>query len=224
MNLFKRINDNLRANLNALLDKAEDPVKLLNQYLMDMGDDIADAEGAVARQLVSVQKFKVQYDEALELGTKRESQAMEALQKNREDLARRALEDKKMQLTRAAEYKIHFENARDTAERLKGQLKDMKDEYEQLKAKRDTLSVRAQAAKAQKDLSELRGSFSKDNAKSGFERMQEKIMQMEAEAAVAAEMETGDSLDRELSVLGGSEEVDRELAKLKEKLKADTQA
>lgn len=224
MGLFKRINDNLRANLNSLLDKAEDPVKLLNQYLMDMGDDIADAEGAVARQLVAVQKLKVQYEEALELGAKRENQAMEALQKDREDLARRALEDKKMQVSRAAEYKIHFENARDTAERLKSQLREMKDEYEQLKGKRDTLTARAQAAKAQKELSGLKGSFSKDNAKSGFERIQEKVMQLEAEAAVAAELETGDTLDKELSVLGGSEEVERELAELKERLRTDIQA
>ncbi|HBQ27018.1 MAG TPA: phage shock protein A, partial [Syntrophomonas sp.] len=90
MSLFKRINDNIRANLNALLDKAEDPAKLLNQYLMDMEDDIVDAESAVARQLVVVHKFKSQYEETSELVAKREAQAMEALQQDREDLARRA--------------------------------------------------------------------------------------------------------------------------------------
>ncbi len=94
MSLFKRINDNIRANLNALLDKAEDPAKLLNQYLMDMEDDIVDAESAVARQLVVVHKFKSQHEETSELVAKRETQAMEALQQGREDLARRALEDK----------------------------------------------------------------------------------------------------------------------------------
>jgi len=51
MGLFKRVSDNIRANLNSLLDKAEDPEKMLDQYLRDMEEDIADAEGAVARQL-----------------------------------------------------------------------------------------------------------------------------------------------------------------------------
>ena len=220
MSLFKRINDNIRANLNALLDKAEDPAKLLNQYLMDMEDDIVDAESAVARQLVVVHKFKSQYEETSELVAKRETQAMEALQQGREDLARRALEDKLLHKSKAEDYKVQYEKSYATAEMLKSQLREMKDEYERLKAKRDTLVARAQAARAQKDISSAAGSFGKDNSRRGFERMEEKVIQMEAEAAVATEI-TGSSpaLDVELAALGASADVERELAELKKKLK-----
>ncbi|MDD3363639.1 MAG: PspA/IM30 family protein [Syntrophomonas sp.] len=224
MSLFKRINDNVRANLNALLDKAEDPAKLLNQYLMDMGDDIVDAESSVARQLVVVHKFKSQYEEASELVAKRETQAMEALQKDREDLARRALEDKTLHKARADDYKLQYENGYGTAEMLKSQLREMKDEYERLKAKRDTLVARAQSAKAQKKVTGISASFGKDNSRRGFDRMEEKVMQMEAEIQVAAEMSAaGNILDKELAALGGGEDIDRELAALKEKLKAKDQ-
>ena len=219
MSLFKRINDNIRANINALLDKAEDPAKLLNQYLMDMEDDIVDAESAVARQLVAVHKFKSQYEEAAEMVAKREAQAMEALQKDREDLARRALEDKALHKVRADDYKIQYEKSCATGEMLKSQLREMKDEYEQLKAKRDTLIARAEAARAQKEISSLTGGIGKGKSRHGFERMEEKVMQMEAEAQVASETAgTSQALDKELEALGGSENIDRELAEMKQKL------
>lgn len=222
MSLFKRINDNIRANLNSLLDKAEDPAKLLNQYLLDMEDDIVDAESAVARQLVVVHKFKSQYEEAADLAAKREVQALEALQKDREDLARRALEDKALHKAKADDYKVQYENNAATAETLKSQLREMKDEYERLKAKRDTLVARAEAAQAQKEISSMAGGFGKNDSRRGFDRMEEKVMQMEAEAQVAAEMTgTNQALDKELAALGGSEDIDRELAALKEKLKPD---
>lgn len=222
MSLFKRLNDNIRANLNALLDKAEDPAKLLNQYLLDMEDDIVDAESAVARQLVVVHKFKSRYEEAAELAAKREAQALQALQKDREDLARRALEDKSLHKAKADDYRIQYENNHATAETLKAQLREMKDEYERLKAKRDTLVARAEAAKAQKEVSSMAGGFGKDTSRKGFERMEEKVMQMEAEVQVAAELVgTSKALDNELAALGGSDAIDRELAELKEKLKSE---
>lgn len=219
MSLFKRINDNIRANINALLDKAEDPAKLLNQYLLDMEDDIVDAESAVARQLVAVHKFKSQYEEAAEMVAKREAQAMEALQKDREDLARRALEDKALHKVRLEDYKVQYEKSSATAEMLKSQLREMKDEYERLKAKRDTLIARAEAARAQKEISSLTGGIGKGKSRHGFDRMEEKVMQMEAEAQVASETAgTSQALDKELAALGGSEDIDRELAEMKQKL------
>jgi len=222
MGLFKRISDNIRANLNAMVDKAEDPVKLLDQYLRDMEDDIADAEGAVARQLAVVRKFRAQYEDARALAAKREAQALEALEKDREDLARKALEDKKLQGAKADDYKSQYDSAGATAETLKSQLREMKDEYEKLRARRDTLVARAQAARAQKEIHGAMGGFAKDNARRGFERMEEKVMQLEAEADVAAELgASGKSLDAELEALGSSDaEIDRELAALKEKLRA----
>ncbi|WP_418791177.1 PspA/IM30 family protein [Phosphitispora sp. TUW77] len=220
MGLFKRISDNIRANLNAMVDKAEDPVKLLDQYLRDMEDDIADAEAAVARQLAVVRKFQAQYEDAGAMAARREAQAIEALEKDREDLARKALLDKKLHMAKAGDYKIQFDNSGAAAETLKSQLREMKDEYEKLRAKRDTLLARAQAAKARKEIHGAMGGFAKDNARRGFERMEEKVMQLEAEADVASEMRgSSRSLDVELEALGSDREIDTELALLKEKLR-----
>lgn len=218
MGLFKRIGDNVRANLNALLDKAEDPEIMLNQYLRDMEDDIGDAESAVAKQLAVVRKFKSQCEDAAVMAEKREAQAVEALEKSREDLARKALEDKKLHLARAEDYRTQYENGSAAAERLKSQLREMKDEFEKLRAKRDTLAARAQAAKARKEVNSIMGGYGKDSARRGFDRMEEKVLQTEAEAEVAGGMGVaGRSLDDELAALGNAD-IDRELAELKEKL------
>lgn len=218
MSLFKRINDNIRANLNALLDNAEDPVKLSNQYLRDMEDDIADAESAVARHLAAVRKLQSQYDEAAGMAEKREKQAMEALQKNREDLARKALADKKIHQARAEEYKSLYENSYGTGETLKSQLRQMKQEYDALLSKRDALLARTQAAKARQEIHRMKEGFGKNTARSSFDQLEDKVRQMEAEVQVMEELGGADkSLDDELSALS-EDTIEKELAALKARI------
>ena len=221
VSLFKRIGDNIRANMNSLLDKAEDPVKMLEQYLRDMAEDITEAETAVAKQIAVVKRFEAQYQEAQAMVEKRESQAMAALESGREDLARRALEDKKLNQSKADEYYAQYQQYRDVADRLKGQLTDMKDEFDKMKAKKATLVARAQAAKAQKGVNEVMSGFGKDNARSGFERMEEKVLQAEAEAQAGMELRSsGKDLDDELAALGrGNSDIDLEMQRLREKMK-----
>lgn len=218
MGLFRRISDNIRANLNSLLDKAEDPVVMLDQYLRDMEDDIAEAESAVARQLVLVYKFKSRNEEAAALVQKREKQALEALEKGREDLAIRVLEDKRVHTAKSEDYMAQYEESFNTAESLKAQLKEMKDEYDKLRSKRDTLVVRAQSAKARREIHSIMGGLSKDDARRGFDRMEEKVLQMEAEAEVASELNAKSAeLDAELDSLDDNS-IEKELSKLKNRL------
>lgn len=218
MSLFKRINDNIRANLNALLDKAEDPVKLSNQYLRDMEDDIADAESAVARHLAAVRNLKSQYEEAAGMAEKREAQALEALQKDREDLARKALQDKKLHQARAEEYKSLYENSYATGEMLKSQLRQMRQEYDELLSKRDALLARAQAAKAQQGIHRVKDGLGKNAARSSFNQMEHKVRQMEAEVQIMEEMGGMDrNLDDELSALS-EDTIEKELAALKARI------
>ncbi|ACL21335.1 PspA/IM30 family protein [Desulfitobacterium hafniense] len=217
MSLFKRVSDNIRANLNSLLDKAEDPEKMLDQYLRDMEEDIAEAEVAVAKQLAVAWKFKAQLDDAVALVEKREAQAMEALGNNREDLARRALEDKKINKAKSEEFRRQHESSSAMAEQLRSELKEMKNEYEKLRIKRDTLVARAQAAKAQQEIHGAVSGLGKDSTRRNFDRMEDKVLRMEAEAKVAGDLREKD-LDQELESLGKDAEIEKELAALKERL------
>lgn len=220
MGIFKRLRDMTMASVNDLLDKAEDPIKMLNQFLRDMEEDIMEAEAAVAKQIAIEKKFKLQFEESEEMVTKRTEQAMKALESGNEDLARRALEDKKEHQGRYDELKRQYDLAKTNADQLRSQLTEMKDEFNKMKNKKDLLIARAETAKAQKQINQAMSGFGTDNAAKGFDRMSEKVLQMEAEAQASGEIRAKNrSLDDELDGLGGSSSgIDDELAAMKAKL------
>ncbi|CAG7633408.1 PspA/IM30 family protein [Paenibacillus allorhizosphaerae] len=225
MGIFKRLRDLTMASINDLLDKAEDPVKMLNQFLRDMEEDIREAEVAVAKQIAIEKKFKQQYEEAGDMVQKREEQALKALEARNEDLARRALQDKKEHQLKFDEMKKQYDTAKTNADRLRDQLSEMKDEFSKLKNKKDLLVARAEAAKAQKQINQAMSGFGTDNAAKGFDRMSEKVLQLEAEAEASNELRSkGKDLDDELNALDKSDGVDDELAALRAKLAAKKQS
>lgn len=218
MSIFKRLRDLTMSNLNALIEKAEDPIKLTDQYLRDMQDDLEEAEKAVAAQIALEKKFKVLYEEQEALAKKREEQAHVAAQAKNIDLARRALEEKKAAEQKVAEYKAGYEKNKLAADNLRDQLTEMKKQITELKNKRETLVARVNAAKAQKTINQAMSGLGNSSAMSGLKRMEEKALQMEAEAEASGELYKKEtSLDEEIAKLSKEKQVEDELAALMKK-------
>jgi len=217
MALFKRIRDITAASINDLIDKAEDPVKMINQFLRDMEEDIAEAETSVAKQIAMEKRFREQRDEASALVDKRQEQAVKALELGNEELARKALQDKKDQQERFDTFSQEYEKARVLADDLRHKLDQMKDEFTKMKGRREMLVARADAAKVQTQINRAMGSFNTDSAARGFSRMEEKVAQMEAQAEASSELRgSHKSIDDEFKALDSG--VEDELAALKAKL------
>lgn len=95
MGLFDRISRLVRANLNDLVNKAEDPEKILDQAVIDMQEDLVQLRQAVAQAIANQKRSEQQYNQAQSQANQWESRAKLALQKGEEGLAREALQRKK---------------------------------------------------------------------------------------------------------------------------------
>lgn len=212
--VFKRIRDITLATVHDGLDAMESPVSMLNQYLRDLEEEIEKAQEAVVKQIMIEKKFNENQNDAKHMSEKRMRQATLAVGAGEEELARRALHDKKRYAAKAEQYEEMGAEAHQKVLELKEQLKEMKEKYYQLRDRKIELISRANAAKTKKQMNTVLSKFDSESALKGFKRMEERIMEWETEAEVRR-VRPHDTYVQQLAALEPDEEVEKELAALK---------
>jgi phage shock protein A len=214
MGLFDRISRLVRANLNDLVNKAEDPEKILEQAILDMQEDLVQLRQAVAQAIANQKRSEQQYNQAQSQANQWESRAKLALQKGEEDLAREALQRKKGYMETANTMKLTLDQTLGQVDALKRNLIQLESKISEAKTKKNMLKARAQAAKANEQLQNLLGNINPSGASAAFERMEEKVVVLEARSQAAGQL-TGSDFESKFAALEAGSDVDDELMALK---------
>lgn len=208
MSIFSRLSTIFKSEANAAIDKMEDPEKILNQTIRDMQEDLAKANAQVAESIAFEKKLKMQYDKALENAKMWENRAMQAVTGGRDDLAEQALQ-KKQEFERDAEkLRVQWQAQKEGCEKIRAKLKGMNAKIEEAKRKKGLLVAQAKRAEAAKTINKTLANLNGSGAFDTFDRMAEKVENLEAEAQaaedIAEDYDTTKSLENEIDDLAGT--------------------
>ena len=217
MGLFDRLWRVIRANINSLVGAAEDPEKILEQAVMDMQEDLVQLRQAVAGAIAAQKRTERQCSQAESTAAEWYQRAQLALQKGEENLAREALTRKKSYQETATAMKASLGQQNAVVTQLKENMRALESKISEAKSKKDMYIARARSAKASERLQEMMGNLNTGSALSAFERLEEKVMQLESRSEAIAELGTND-LEKKFLSLEGAEDVDSELAAMKAKM------
>ncbi len=222
MGLFKRFVNVIKANLNDLISKAEDPKKMLEQIMIDMQEQLVEAKKEVAKSIADEKKLYAQMSEQKKLAEKWEKRAALAVQNGDDKLAVEALKRKKEADNLANEFEVQWQKQKEVADKLKLAIQQLSNKMEEARRKKNLLIARQKRAEAQKKISETMSKLSDSSAFDSFAKMEEKVMDIESEAEASIELNeslAGTDMEDEFKELeSGGADVADELAALKQKL------
>jgi phage shock protein A len=214
MALMDRVATLIRANLNDLIDKAEDPEKMIKQVILDMQNQLMQVKTqvaiAVADQHLLAKKLKETQDSEAEWMRKAEL----AVEKGHEDLARPAVERALSYKQMAENFSQQHQDQQAQVENLKSALQKLEQKLAEAQAKSELLLAQHRRARALSRATDARTAMKESSTSATFDRMRDKVLREEAVSQAKAEL-GGDSLHDRLIALGREDEVERLLSDIK---------
>ena len=224
MGIMDRMATVIKSNLNHLINKAEDPEKMLDQILIQMRQQLVEAKREVAVAIADEKRLAAQLEAELEQVREWERRATMAVQKGEDDLAREALHRKADHEQIAIGYKKQWDAQQASTENLKNALRALSQKIEEAGRKKNLLVARQKRAEAQKHIHEVMTGLTDTSAFESFDRMTSKVEQIEAQADAAVELSQelrGDTMEQRFRALESSTDVEQELHALKAKVQKE---
>ncbi len=222
MGILSRFKAIMEANLNALLDKAEDPEKMVDQILRDLQDDLGKVKAETAGIMAEEARAQRTYDDALDEVNKLQQYAEKAVLAGNDEDARTFLQQKQKKTEQLAALKQAYDMAHENSEKMKSMHDHLTQEIGEMYARRDAIKAKVAVAKTQEKINEINSSIAKTEAgMSEFERMEAKADQMLDTANAMAELNATEGSVNDLMKKYDdvpSQEVEDELAALKARM------
>ena len=221
MGIFDRLSTLFKSNINDLISRAENPEKMLNQLILDMKTQLAKAKQEAAAAIADEKKLQADAEGLKKQADDWERRAMLAVQEGRDDLATQALMRYNEALQGAQSLHETWVRHKAETENLKVSLRQLNDKIEEAKRKKNILVARAKRAEAQARIQQTMSGMNDKSAFESFERMAEKIEDIERKALAAAELQqefSGDDLAQQFKSLEYKGTSDQQLLELKAKM------
>jgi phage shock protein A len=190
MGIFSRLKTLISSNVNDAISKAEKPEKMLNQLIIEMQEQLLESKKAVAIAIADEKKLERELANQETQAQEWEKKAMLAVRAGKDDLAKEALLRKQEYAQAEAEYRKQWETQKAAVDKLKESLRQLQNKIEEAQRKRNLLIARAKRAEAQQKIQNTISSVSGNRSVfDAFDRMAQKVDQMEAQAEAVRELE-----------------------------------
>jgi phage shock protein A len=219
MGIFSRFADIVNSNISALLDKAEDPEKMIRLIIQEMEDTLVEVRTNSAKAIADKKELARKVSAMEDQISEWQQKASLAITKQREDLARAALIEK--QKLEKIIKGLHDEQTlvAETIEKLTSEIAKLETKIAETRAKQQALLIRNQAAHNRRDVQKHLHTSRTHEAMAKFEQYSRKVDELEAEADLYSQSGNAKSLDQEFAELQAQDEIEKELTKLKEQMK-----
>src|SRR5579883_1043251 len=216
MALLERVSALIRANLNDLIDRAEDPQKMLKQVILDMQNQMLQVKTQVAIAIADEHLLRKKLKENEDKHSEWMRKAELAIDKKQDDLARAALERAVGYRDLAQNFGEEIEHQKTQVEHLRSAMKKLEQKLTEAQAKSELLIAKHRRSQALTKASKARLAASDETKMGTFDRMKNKVHGEEAMGQAMAEI-ANDNLEERLSSLGKDDEIEKLLADIKSK-------
>lgn len=217
MGMFSRFTDIINANINAMLDKAEEPEKMIKLIINEMEETLVEVRSSAAKYIAEKKTIMRNIRDMENRVTNWHEKAELALTKGREDLAKSALVEKQTCTQKLAEFNEELVLIDEHLMTVQQDSQRLQDKLTEAKRKQEAFALRQQSAEVRLKVREKAAIHNIDEAINKFERYQQKIDRVEAEVE-AYDMTSANDLDSQFRALENDENVEQELEQLKQKV------
>ena len=214
MGILDRVSTLIRANINDLINRAEDPEKVIRQLLLDMNNQLIQVKTQVAASIADERKLQKRHEENQKKADEWQRKAEIAVDRGQDQLAKDALGRRRSFQEVADGFKQQWTEQAQQVEQLKEALSQLELKISEAQTKKDLLIARSRRAKAETNIRKTLGGMNSSGALSEFERMEEKVEEEEARAKAYTELDQ-DTLEEQFKQLEEHDALDKELADLK---------
>lgn len=221
MSIFKRMVSVIKSNLNDLINKAEDPKKMLEQLISDMNQQLVQVKQEVASAIADEKRLQREYEKARKEADKWGEKAELAVKKGEDQLAMQALQRQESAESQAEGYEKQWMAQREAVDKLKSALSQLNQKLQEANRKKNLLIARQKRAEATQRINKTMSSLTDTSAFDTFSRMEEKINQLEAKTEAETEINKeleGSDLESEFKELEAEDNIKNKLAALKAKV------